>query len=534
MTNMRKYSILFIDDEEVIRKSFLKLVNWEEHQFDVVGVYKNGEAAWEYLINHVVDIIVTDINMPFMDGISLLENIRRESSGTRVILLTGYEYFEYAQKAVELKAFDFLLKPVQTERLLGAVKKAALDIEKEEMTAKAVGKSLEISQSYFINELLYGKIEKTAIKGKAQELQIATDAESYMSLMVAVDAKIGENISEDVLIDLKRNVQDAIEREKKQMEELAEVTFDMYFARNISVNIPILMIAQERTTFAEDFIEMFMKRIMGSVKESADYQLTLAIGKEQRKIEEIPQSFICVINTLKNRHISGIGKMIYVSETIQERKVTDQIVLPTDTLLHHIRMGMTQEVEKDIKKIYEGFRHKEYLSLQSAKMVTTELAITAFKGEISSKDESVSYLYYLNHIQHLHTLNEMEHDITQFAIQIAEKRKQGGNHKKKIAEQAVDYLKSNYSNEELSLNDVARFLNISVPYLAVLFKQKTNRNFSAHLLEIRMEQAKELLRTTGLTVGEISERVGYSSPQYFAVCFKKYEGISPGNYREQI
>lgn len=87
--------------------------------------------------------------------------------------------------------------------------------------------------------------------------------------------------------------------------------------------------------------------------------------------------------------------------------------------------------------------------------------------------------------------------------------------------------------ENLSLNDTAAYLNISVPYLAVLFKQETRQNFSAHLLEIRMEKAKELLRTTSSTVGEIAEAVGYSSSQYFAVCFKKYTGISPGAYREE-
>ena len=210
-----------------------------------------------------------------------------------------------------------------------------------------------------------------------------------------------------------------------------------------------------------------------------------------------------------------------------------QVVLPTDTLLHHIRLGMIDEVKQDIRGIYEPFRHKEYISLESAKMVTTELAITAFKGEVASQNESVSYLYYLNHIQQLTTLDEMEEDILQFATSIAEKRKKGGNHKKKIAEAALEYLKQNYMKVELNLNEVADYLNISVPYLAVLFKQETKQNFGAHLLEIRMEKAKELLRTTGDTIGEIAEKTGYSGAQYFAVCFKKYTGTSPGAYREQ-
>ena len=182
--------------------------------------------------------------------------------------------------------------------------------------------------------------------------------------------------------------------------------------------------------------------------------------------------------------------MIHTSDALQNKKEELQVVLPTDTLLHHIRLGMIDEVKQDIRGIYEPFRHKEYISLESAKMVTTELAITAFKGEVASQNESVSYLYYLNHIQQLTTLDEMEEDILQFATSIAEKRKKGGNHKKKIAVAALEYLKQNYMKVELNLNEVADYLNISVPYLAVLFKQETKQNFGAHLLEIRMEKAK--------------------------------------------
>lgn len=531
---MRRYSILFIDDEEVIRESFLKLVDWEKHQFDVAGVYKNGESAWEYLTENYVDIIVTDINMPFMNGITLLEHIRRESPKTRVLLLTGYEYFEYAQKAVQLKAFDFLLKPVTTERLLSAVQKAAFDIEKEEAAEEAVGKSLELSQSYFIHQLLYEKIEKTEIKTKAQELRLPTEAASYLVLMAAVDAAKGGSIPDDALWDVKRELQERIRQEKGIEEAQSGREFDLYFARNISIHISMMLISDSADLFSDDFIERFTKRIMGIEKGNGDYRLTLAVGKVRKTIETVPASFKNVVAALKNRHIQGIGRVIYASDFLPERKAADRIVLPTDTFLQHIRMGMVQEVQADIEKIYEGFRHKEYLSLESAKMVTTELAITAFKGEVASKDESVSYLYYLNHIQQLHTLDEMQNDIMQFATQIAQKRRSGGNHKKQIAEQALDYLKTNYADEDLSLNDVAEFLNISVPYLAVLFKQETSRNFSAHLLGIRMEKAKELLLTTSLTVSEISDKVGYSSSQYFAVCFKKYTGTTPGAYREHL
>ena len=530
---MRRYSILFIDDEEVIRESFLKLVDWETYGFDVAGVLKNGELAWEYLCKNDVDIIVTDINMPFMNGISLLENIRRESPKVRVIFLTGYEYFEYAQKAVQLKASDFLLKPVTMEQLLTAVENAAFDIEKEEAAEEAVGRSLELSQGHFLNSLFYGKIERDKIGQTAEKVQISVESKNYRVILGAVDSLKGQKIPEDEVVDLKREIQEKIKQEKERFQEEKGIFFELYFARNIGIQIQMVLVSDQGEEFGENVIEDWAKRILDMGQSTIRYQMTLSVSNSCRRLEEIPDSFKKAESVLQKRHILGIGKVIYVRESNVEKKSPEQIVLPTDTFLYHIRMGMTAEVEKDIERIYETFRNKEYLSLEYARIVTTELAITVFKGESTSKDTSVSSLFYLNLIQQLNTLDEMEHEIKEFALKVTEKRKEGGNHKRITAQKALDYLKNNFEKENLSLNDVADALHISVPYLAVLFKNETNQNFSAHLLKIRMEKAKELLKTTTDTVSEISEKVGYSSSQYFAVSFKKYTGMTPGAYRDQ-
>ncbi len=531
---MKRYRLLFIDDEEVIRESFLKLVDWNRYHFDVAGVFKNGEDAWEHVEKSSVDIIVTDINMPFMDGIDLLERIRRKQLHTRVIFLTGYEYFEYAQKAVQMKAFDFLLKPITKEKLLKAVQSAAFDIEKEEAVQEAAGKGLEISREIFFNQVLYGKLE--SLEQEAAELGISTKPGSYLLMMAAVDVKKGQKITDDELERWKNAWKSKIRRCKERYERMVASPFQMYFAKDISQHMRIVFVSEERNQFSESFIRDFADLVLGLEETESHYRVTLIAGRCRRRLEELKESLERVEYAAEHRHIlSGKNwRLMYASDYTMERVSEETIVLPTDTLLHHIRMGMVQEVQNDIKKIYEPFHRREYISLSSAKMITTELAIVAFKGEITTNDESVSYLYYLNHIQQLNTLEELENDITQFAVRVASQRKAGVNPKRKTAESALEYLKQNYQREELSLNDVAEYLNISVPYLAVLFKQETGQSFGTHLLEIRMKRAEELLRTTGYTVAEIAEQVGYSSAQYFAVRFKKFTGMSPGVYREQL
>lgn len=530
---MRKYKVLFADDEEVSRKSFQSLVDWEKYSLELVGVLKDGEQVLEFLKNYPVDILVTDINMPFVDGIELLRIVKEKFPNIRVLLLTGYEFFEYARKAIELKAFDFLLKPITQERLMSAIGKAIFDIEKEE-AAKLAGKySLELFQSEFISRLFGGKIEKENIYTEAKKVNIPVRNRNFQVLYCAVDIIKNGKYGEEAGDELKRMVRNALFQEKARLEEELQGSCKMYISRNVGMNIHVLLSSEKIFPLAE-FSEKMTETMLKSVHKDWNCHLTFGLGRIREGIEEVEDSFEKVRSALKNRHIFGLGKVIYSTDVFPEKTLVDQVILPTEELLQHIRCGMTSQVEQDIRAIYEKFRHQEYISLPSAKAITTELAITAFKGEIAADGDSVSYLYFLNQIQQLNTLDEMELEIIRFAVEVAEKRRNGGNHKKRIADQALNFLHENYHKEELSLNDVADYLGISVPYLAVLFKQETGKNFGTHLLDIRMGKAKELLKSSDEPISDIADKVGYNSPQYFAVCFKKYTGITPGNYRNQV
>lgn len=508
---MSKIRILFVDDEEVSRERFLSLAEWEEPVYELAGICKDGEDALRCLEEKAVDILITDINMPFLDGIELLERVKRDYPHIRVLLLTGYEYFEYARKAIELKAFDFLLKPITAQRLKSAVEKAVYDIEKERADKQAAGRGRELAQSEFINRLLCGKIAQEDVYSEAAEVEIATEGCNYAVLIMAVDREEGGTISDSeasvMKADLRREIRKLHEEEKRKK----KIPSSIYFSRGVSAHIKFLISLPQEISGQEEYVDSFAQALLAL--KPAGMIVTVGMGKMISCLTEIPESFKKVEFALTNRHILGLGRVIYDQDAILKRDTPESVVLPTEIFLYHIRMGMTEEVRKDIVEIYKKLRQDNaYISLESAKMVTVELAITAFKANISPDGESVSYLYYLNHIQQLNTLDELERDITKFAVNVAESRRGSGNHKKIMAEQALRYLRQNYQKEELSLNDVAGALNISVPYLAVLFKQETGKNFGTHLLEIRMEKAKELLRTTEQMVAEISEAVGYASP----------------------
>lgn len=330
-------------------------------------------------------------------------------------------------------------------------------------------------------------------------------------------------------------LQEAILSEKRKMETVYEYRFDLFFSYGIGWELRIFFISPEKNRFEPPFIKSFVQRFLTMQDTWPGYRITFIAGRARERLEMLQDSYKRVKNAAEHRHVlpGHEWRLVFADEYETVAPEAQEVVLPTDTLLRHIRQGAAKEVAEDIRKIYEPFHKGKYITLSDARMITTELAVTAFKGMTAAEDGSVSYLYYLNHIQHLNTLEDLERDIAQFAVHTAEQRTENNNQRKSLAYSALEYVRRNFAQENLTLKDVAEAMNISVPYLAVLFKQETGQTFGAHLLTIRMEKAKELLRTTDATVAELAERVGYSSAQYFAVRFKKYTGMSPGAWREQ-
>lgn len=531
---MRKYSVLFVDDEEIIRESFLHLIDWENSRFTLAGICKNGEAAWARLLQESIDIVVTDINMPFMSGIELLENVRSKNYHTRFLFLTGYEFFEYARKAVQLQAFDFLLKPVSSEKLLEAIERAANDIEQEEWVQLEANKGLEWTRIDFLNDVLYDKVQN--LQQQAQRAAVYCGSGSYLLLLVTIDILQGQRPYVGQQEEIQARFQAAVVKRKEQLEAEGHHRFEVYLTRDQEWNLRLFFISVEHDLFDRTFGRNFVQGLFPSQKEYPGLRFVFTAGRCHSAITDLRTSYRQILQAAEQRHtLRGQDwQLIFADDyTAAPADPRQEVILPTDTLLHHIRMGAVEEARQDIASIFAPYHTGKYISLESAKMLTTELAVVTFKGAVVADDQSVSYLYYLNHIQQLHTLEELERDITQLVVQVTANRKESSSQKKGMAEQALAYLREHYQQEDLSLNHVAEALNVSVSYLAVLFKQETGQNFSAHLLTLRMEKAKELLRTTQYSVAEIAELVGYNSTPYFTVRFKKYTGVPPGSYREQ-
>lgn len=537
---MRIFSVVFIDDEAIIRDSFRTLVDWDNTSFRIAGIFDDGSSALEYLRTHQTDIVISDINMPFLSGLDLLNQVNDLPSPPHVILLTGYEYFEYAKKAIEYHAFDFLVKPITSDSLLQSIMKASLDISKKERQKEAVKRDLDARRQNFLSDLFSGKEDAAKLADEARELSVPIENSYYSVMGLAIDSLTESDVapSSSAAHSLRAGILEQIRLLQMTEKSSSHFTFTLYPARNTTMLLHVLMIfdqkdVPDKDSFFRGRLHSFCSAAIKSCNSMDSVRVTISCSPLTDSLLFIQKSCALVDGTLSARHILGIGKYLPASQFYASHPKVDKITLPTDTILHHIRQGMSEAVKDDINSIYNRMRHEANLSLENSLMVTTELALTIFQAQKSAGDGTTSYLYYLDHIQHLHTLDEMEADITAFAVKTAQSRHEFSDSKKILVQNALDYIAQHYSEEDLSISGVASSLNISVPYLGVLLRQETGRNFSSHLTAARIEKAKELLRSSDRPVSEIAMMTGYSNSQYFSVCFKKYTGTSPGEFRKQ-
>ena len=530
------YKLLIVDDDAIIRRGLSQLIDWEKHHFQVVAYAADGEKAWEIIENNQIDIVVSDIKMPFMDGLRLLEQIRARYPGIRVILLTGYEDFEYARQAIKYKAFDYLLKPVDGQQLLETVQRAAYSLKENRRIQKDVSENMEMKRKNFYCKLLQGTLTSQETGRQASILEVPLIQNGLaMTMAVSLDFyATEEELQEDKFQERRAAVIEVIgqcnHRTIKTSSHPAGIAIADYKRNQIEI---LLTTEHEDPTEWKKELDAYAHEIMSAINARCDFTVTIGIGNIQREITGLHPSYIVANKALKSRHLYGKAQIIDGTAIVEPQDSITEITLPSDRLLQHIRLGFEEEVTKDVESIFTELLGSGYISLESTRMIATELAIVCFKGQTMSGEGAVSYLYFLNEIQRMTTVGELKQKVLDLAVQITGQRGGKKSAQRQLAEDALLYMNGHFADETLSLAQLAKQFHVSQTYMSIVLKQETDANFSAHLLNMRMQKAMELLRRSDVKHYEVAEQVGYSNSQYFAVCFKKYTGITPTQFKEQ-
>lgn len=540
--------IFLAEDEVVVRETIKRMIPWEELGFELVGEAADGEMALPLLIRQQPDLLITDIKMPFMDGLTLARLAKKEIPGLKVVILSGYDDFNYAKQAIGIGVEDYLLKPITKNALIERLSEIRSRYEHEKTQKEYYEKFQREMQAYeknssrdFFEALVGGSMDMMEVYKRAEKLGLDIVAEAYNVLIFTM------NCDED--FSGQRDEYSSWEAEPLELLEnfFAGHSSAMLFRSNI-FSYGVLLKGQretieENTRACVDEIRKILSRQDGR------REWFLAVGQSVDRLSQIQKSYHTASRAFSQRYLYDENILYYDEMETMEHpggqaetednaylQKVDVNALNPAILQKFLSNGLQEETENFVKDYFYaiGQEPMESLVFRNYVILNVRFSVISFiKGlgcdtnEMESADtEEVLAESGKNMESAIAYAKKM---ISQ-AIEIRDQN--SGNKNRSILKTAVDFIDSHYMDEEISLNTVANVANVSSNHFSALFSQNMGQTFIEYLTTLRMNKAKELLRCTGMRSSEIAGEIGYKDAHYFSYLFKKTQGMTPSDYRK--
>lgn len=527
------YTVLLVDDEEEVIQVIMKKIDWESLGFRVIGYANNGIKALEMVEEFQPDVVMTDIKMPYMDGMELAGRIKAEFPTTKLLLFTGFDEFEYAKEAVHLEVEEYVLKPANSVELsrVFAQLKNKLDQEfSEKRNVETLQnyylESLPFLRSNFYITLIEGRINEKELGKYLTDYQITLTGPCYCCLLIHTSAsQVPREMSPPLL---------AASVQKQVEERLVE----QWQAKRFSYLGNLVLIAQLKNEEAVSELTDECDRFCRYVHRMIGAVVTVGIGQVCRALPELAGSYRGAREALYYRSIYGANRAINIQEIVPKTRNQrgDNGETEIGNLLKMIRLGSEEEVEAAVERYWNNMTTPaQSLSRHHIHMMEMVIALYRFSAnnEMNAED-------FLGDIRQLYSrLLEMEPEglkkwLLQVSLDFREKLiSLRSSSTKSFVQNAKEYVRNHYGDEELSLNQICDALGVSNSYFSTIFKRETGNSFIGYLTEFRMEQASRMLIETNEKSYIIAQKVGYTDSNYFSYVFKRQYGVSPSKYRTE-
>ena len=542
---MDLYRIILVDDEEEVRQSIIRKINWTEAGFKVVGDAENGEDALEKVEALEPDLILTDIRMPYMDGLTLAERVRQKYPSIKIVIFSGYDDFEYAKQAIKLNVTEYILKPVNVEELTAILKRIKANLDEEIEQKRNVNllrenyiKSLPILREQFLNELVSYPMPETEVEDKLREYAIPlSGAKKWVAAAIDIEP---EEIRDGVLLPLHKekdlipiSVMQLVEEKLKNYCRCALATS----ARTAESEIAVIAAIDEENS------QTGLIDVLGDVcketRKILEVPITIGIGHGCQKLSDISSSYKAAVDALGYKAIVGSGSTIYINdvEPVSSGKLQFDGKDEAE-LISAIKFGPREKIEAAVQTIID--------KMSDAKVHFRQCQ--AYMLSVSSSIVQMIQQYDLDMEQLLEEGSEREdtfaiiprmqkrEDFSQWLLSASLRMNQVMNQErdntmKQVIQKAKQYIMDNYQDPELSVEKICRHLHMSPAYFSTMFKKETGQAYIAYLTEVRLDKAVELLGKTDDKTYIIVAKVGYQEQNYFSYVFKKRFGISPTKFR---
>lgn len=533
---MELYNILLVDDETDVLEAMKKKIDWKALGFCLAGTAENGQEALEMAEQLHVDVVMTDIKMPYMDGLTLCKKLKENYRNIKVVIYSGFDDFEFAREAVHLEAEEYLLKPISSkdmENVFGKIKKKLDEEFNQHRNVNKLyeyyRKSLPAMQEQFVMGVLEGKITGERLKNMMEMYELDLNAPYYVVVNLYAEAAVKEQ-SEKTAQLLNFSLRD-------MAEEYLKEKMSFYCINYLDEVIFIFMLQEdkeiENVLYHVDQICKMGSRVL-------DAQVTGAVGQPCNSLDTLLSSYQEAKTAMEYRTILGGSQVLYIKDI--EPNPQDSVAFMEydfQNLVRAVKIGDRKETDEAIQSFMDSLRNG-CITPNQYQLICMELSTELMKIGRSYKLRTKQIFGAGEHIpwqelyKHL-SVDELESWLREICNNLRHTlRHERSDSTIRLTEQAKAYIGEHYKENDLSAETLCHQLNVSAAYFSTIFKKEVGLSFVAYLTKIRLEHAVELLRTTEDKTYVIAEAVGYTEPNYFSYVFKKQYGISPSKYRANM
>ena len=538
---MNEIKVFLVEDEMVIRRGIKNSIDWEKEGYIFCGEASDGELAYPMIIKEKPDILITDIRMPFMDGLELCKLVKKELPNIKILILSGYDEFDYAKEAIRLGVTEYLLKPISSGKLLEALNGVSESIRREKEDKDLVRKYMEEmrentehEKQKFFEQMIAGNLSMADALETGKKYEMSLSAGMYNLLLFRFtlgeeNRKSGELLGE---------AEYAIEKLTERLEYVFE------FQRGVE-GWAFLLMADNEEQMSERVKEL-SKDLEEIMKNYSTIAYFGGIGQPVARLRELEESFGEAERALAARFTMELNRIISVDDirmaqnvdTLDDIEITSfgEIEKTRTMLEKFLNNGVEDEIDEFVDVYINELPEENLKSVLMRQYIIMDAYIVmmsfcekieGIEGEMQAQSEELK-----NSMKTSQTLEEIKNYIRMLLKKIIGVRDTiSGRRYSDIIEIAKDQIRKTYMSDEISLNTIAAEVGMSPSYFSSIFSKEMGKTFVEYLTEIRMDRAKELLMCSSMKTSEIGYEVGYKDPHYFSYIFKKTQNCTPKEFR---
>ncbi|ANE48501.1 hypothetical protein SY83_21925 [Paenibacillus swuensis] len=532
------YKIMIVDDEPSVLDAITSQIPWESLQITSVMTASSGKEALELFQEENIDIVISDIQMPVMDGLALVEQIKEKKPHTRCILLTGYADFHYAQTALKHQVSDYLLKPIAVETIIEAVQKITDELASEwshvssyQHALYTLKENLPFLRSRLLADLLSGRrMEHSVLEEKLTMLEISIHCKDVFWMLLI-------RLEEDFL-HYDRNSRELLEYAILNIAgEVLGHEVHLWYGKDDHDYLVLLIgdaQASERSSFRKE-LERKAEELLHQVQLYLKGALTMIISEAGEFPNQVSQFYDSLLYEMRRTlpHQQGWLKTVNSLDVSQSARSLKRLYEPP-VLMHLLEAGRWEEAEKTILRIMEELTTVSEHSAETVNEVYHAF-LAAFHYNAHKSGVSLVEIVGIEPLELRHGDRRSIPIMTQWAIGIVDKLRKNVDQDHRESTTALigqirEFLEQRLS-DDVSLQAIAEHLYMNPKYISRLYKLETGENISDYLFRLRMERSAYYLKNTNMKIQQICEKLGYQSTSYYIRLFKKHYSVTPQEFR---